>query len=383
MSMDDSVLMKMVWDRKKKASPTVEGRVELRLTYRRKQKYILTSVAVLPCHWKSGMVVGRRDAYELNESLAILMKNARQVVNDMQEAGSFVFDEVQVRLSALRARNMPMWRFFRQRAEVRSYGKGNTVRYRYNMFIDWLYGWGGIGCFEHITDKAIVDMDAALARRGLKESTRWYNYHKIFKALLADAVELGYLRRNPYRFLNICRHRNDSDTLDRRLTADELRRWREAEMPTEPLERVRDLFVFQCYTCMSYVDMADFEMRNLRNVDGAVMYSGRRWKTGKLFTFVLLPPALEVLRKYGGRLPMLSNVKYNYLLKVVAQAVGIDKRVTTHWARHTGATLLLNAGVSMETVAKVLGHSSTAVTRQVYAKLLDETVAREMLGIEF
>ena len=84
--MDDSVLMKMVWDRKKKASPTVEGRVELRITYHRKQKYILTSVSVLPCHWKSGMVVGRRDAYELNESLAILMKNVRQVVNDMQEA---------------------------------------------------------------------------------------------------------------------------------------------------------------------------------------------------------------------------------------------------------------------------------------------------------
>lgn len=380
--MDDSVLMKMVWDRKKKASPTVEGRVELRITYHRKQKYILTSVSVLPCHWKSGMVVGRRDAYELNESLAILMKNVRQVVNDMQEAGTFVFDEVPVRLSALRARNMPMWRFFRQRAEVRSYGKGPSVRYRYEMLIDWIYKWGVIGCFEDITDKVIVEMDAALARRGLKESTRWANYHKIFKALILDAVDLGYMQRNPYKFLHICRHRNDTDTLDRRLTAEELRRWRNSVMPTPALERVRDLFIFQCYTCMSYVDMSAFEMRNLRNVDGAVMYSGRRGKTGKPFTFVLLPPALEVLRKYSGRLPMISNVKYNLMLKIVAQAVAIDKRVTTHWARHTGATLLLNAGVSMETVAKVLGHSSTAITRQVYAKLLDETVAREMLGID-
>lgn len=52
-----------------------------------------------------------------------------------------------------------------------------------------------------------------------------------------------------------------------------------------------------------------------------------------------------------------------------------------HWARHTGATLLLNAGVDMETVAKVLGHTSTKITRSVYAKLLDDTVAREMAKV--
>ncbi len=108
------------------------------------------------------------------------------------------------------------------------------------------------------------------------------------------------------------------------------------------------------------------------------MYTARRGKTGVTFTFLLLPPALEVLRKYDGRLPILSNVKYNQYLKVVAQMAGVDKPLTTHWARHTGATLLLNAGVDMETVAKILGHTSTKITRSTYAKLLDDTVAREM-----
>ena len=56
----------------------------------------------------------------------------------------------------------------------------------------------------------------------------------------------------------------------------------------------------------------------------------------------------------------------------------INKPVSSHWARHTGATLLLNAGVGEEIVAKVLGHSTTKITKRVYAKLLDETVAREM-----
>ena len=67
-------------------------------------------------------------------------------------------------------------------------------------------------------------------------------------------------------------------------------------------------------------------------------------------------------------------MKYNEYLKIVAQTAGIDKPVSSHWARHTGATLLLNEGVPMQIVSKICGHSSTKITEQVYAKLLDETV---------
>ena len=78
--------------------------------------------------------------------------------------------------------------------------------------------------------------------------------------------------------------------------------------------------------------------------------------------------------KYEGKLPIISNVKYNLYLKTIAQAAGIDKKVSSHWARHTGATLLLNEGIDMKIVSKICGHSSTRITEQVYAKLLDETV---------
>ena len=78
----------------------------------------------------------------------------------------------------------------------------------------------------------------------------------------------------------------------------------------------------------------------------------------------------------------MSNQKYNDRLKILAMLAGIKKPVSSHWARHTGATLLLNSGVSIEIVAKILGHSSTKITREVYAKLLDETVADAMAGFE-
>ena len=113
-----------------------------------------------------------------------------------------------------------------------------------------------------------------------------------------------------------------------------------------------------------------------------MVYTGRRGKTHQEFSFLLLRPAREILKKYGHKLPLISNVKYNEYLKVVAQKAGIDKPLTSHWARHTGATILLNEGVDMEVVAKVLGHSSTRITRSVYAKLLDDTIVRELSKVD-
>lgn len=63
------------------------------------------------------------------------------------------------------------------------------------------------------------------------------------------------------------------------------------------------------------------------------------------------------------------------------QNAGIDRRVSTHWARHTGATMLLNEGVPLNIVSKICGHSSLRITEQVYAKLLDETVVDAVLSV--
>ena len=84
------------------------------------------------------------------------------------------------------------------------------------------------------------------------------------------------------------------------------------------------------------------------------VYVGNRAKTKQTFTIPLLSPAMAVLKKYQNKLPVISNVKYNEYLKVIAQAAGIDKPVSSHWARHTGATLLLNeGGMDLKTVAKI------------------------------
>ena len=86
--------------------------------------------------------------------------------------------------------------------------------------------------------------------------------------------------------------------------------------------------------------------------------------------------------KYEGQLPIISNVKYNLYLKTVAQYAGIDKPLSTHWARHTGATLLINEGVDAQIIKKICGHSSVKITEQIYAELLDETVVDAVQNLD-
>jgi integrase len=104
-----------------------------------------------------------------------------------------------------------------------------------------------------------------------------------------------------------------------------------------------------------------------------------RQKTNTAATIPLLRPAAEVLAKYGGeRLPVPSNQYYNRMLKQVAYMIGLQKHITTHVGRKTAGMILLQDGVSMTIVSRVLGHKSVSITEKHYAHVLADTVTNEM-----
>ena len=95
-----------------------------------------------------------------------------------------------------------------------------------------------------------------------------------------------------------------------------------------------------------------------------------------VFYIRMLPKAIEVAEKYGGRMPNLADQVCNSNLKTIANATGITKRLTTHVGRHTFATWMLRNGVPIEKVSKMLGHRRIAQTQR-YAKVLAEDVYKE------
>lgn len=384
--------LKLMFDRRGRATSTKEGAIELRITYDRKQRFATTGVRVLPRQWRRGRIVNRVDAYEMQNTLDMYVVRARKILNELMERGELdmntVVAEINGRQKARDRENVVEERellpYFRERTIIRTYGRSEDSKERYERFLRWFEKWGVMKTFKDVTEMNILKMDEVLAKKGkkgMRPYSKWNNYHRFLNSFIIDAIDDGLMRRNPYKRIHIEKDKK-SHGLEKYLTREELTRIEEIELPTEYLEHARDLFVFQTYTCLSYTDLAAFDAGKIIDVEGRKMYKGQRGKTKQGFVFLMMPKALEVLEKYEGRLPLMSNEKYNEYLKMIAVMVGVNKPVSSHWARHTGATLLLNAGVGMEVVSKILGHSSPRMTRQVYAKLLDETVMDAMERVE-
>jgi site-specific recombinase XerD len=373
--------VKLVYDRKKTASKQNRAAVELLITFERKKKYMNTGVKVLPQNWKDAKIVNLPDAEELNDSLDILLRDVRKVLNDMYKSGCVCLDEIPSMLKRMKNEGMTFLQFCEERMLVRQHGITEDSKERYERFMRFFRDWGKIKWFSDISDSKIVELDKVLDAKGLKPYSKWNNYHRFLNSFIIDAIDEGRIRRNPYRYVKIDKEKSKGG-IGKYLTKEEFDAIKSLSNLTESMERVRDLFVFQTYTCTAYTDLASFNPDLIEeDKKGRKIYVANRGKTDVEFTLLVLPDALRILEKYDGKLPIISNVKYNEYLKVLAQAAGIDKPISSHWARHTGATLLLNAGVEMEIVAKILGHSSTKITRAVYAKLLDSTVADAMESI--
>ena len=149
---------------------------------------------------------------------------------------------------------------------------------------------------------------------------------------------------------------------------------RKAEMPELKVEHARDLFVFSCYTGMAYCDVMAFDFKSMTIKCGDMYYiDGSRIKTGGVFFTPILPPAMEVLKKYDYKLPHMSNQKANEYLKIIRIQLNIRQNMTFHVARHSFATLALAHGIAIENVAKMLGHKNIKTT-QIYAKVLRKTL---------
>jgi site-specific recombinase XerD len=382
-------IFKLVFDRKKRASATKEGSVDLRITYDRIQRHVATGVRCLPKQWRNGSVVNRMDAIDMQQTLDTFVAKARRIVNEQMQAGTFDILTICPLISGKQKKEAgekvpakpPLMQFLNERATIRKYGLTKDSQERYDRFLRWFEQWGGMQTFGDITEINVLKMDEALVEKKLKQNSKWNNYHRFFNSFILDAIDEGLMNKNPYKRVHIDKEQ-ETDPLERCLTKEEVDRIAQLDPTTDYLRHAQDLFIFQSFTGLSYIDLSAFDANKLRIINGQYVYSGKRGKTNAKFTFMLMQPALNVLKKYGWKLPIMSNQKYNDRLKILAVMAGINKPISCHWARHTCATLLVNNGVTEEIVSKVLGHKSTKITRQVYAKLLDETVADAMSRVE-
>lgn len=373
--MPDYPSTRFVFDRKHTATESKKALIQIEILLNGKKKYISTGVKVFKNQWSPKMLVC--NTFEMN-ALNNRLKAAKGRIDNyiaglMEKGEAFTFEKLEKFLTIEDAKGSNFIDFVAKRIEERQDIRPSSKKTQFKI-VNSLLEFGKIQDFSDLTRANILDYDQFLHGKGIVQSTV-YSYHRVLKTYIYDAIRHELINSNPYLGLAFKRGETRKDMY---LNEDEFMELKDVHLSNNSLATVRDLFVLQCLTGLSFTDLMSFDWNKVCRVGDSYVIEDKRLKTGIEYCAVLLPDALEIVNKYHRRLPRFSNQQYNMRLKIVAEAAGIDKPIASHWGRRTCGMLLLNHGVSMETVAKVLGHASIKTTEQAYAKLLNTSVVREI-----
>ena len=365
--------VKIVFDRKGQAEKNGTGKIELYIYLSRGEKKYEVVGESDSASWESVAlgknIQSRKKHYEqiisamemLNEEMTI-DNFTKHIFTDEhpKQAPSNIYNGNDLRQSFVE--------FCREHMKSENLAK-NSVK-GFNVVFDSLEESGILMTLADLTPANVCAYDAWLRRNNTRTDYTIYGYHKKVSKYTKILWQLEMISSNPYAHVKFPRGKNKERNP---LIEEELLKMRNAKY-TGHIERARDLFVFMAYTGLAYCDMAAFNFDTMTEQHQDYTYIDRsRLKTGSNFFTPILPPAMEVLKKYNYKLPLISNQKANDYMHVMEADLHINKPISCHIARHSFATLMLSYNIPIEKVKRMLGHKNIATT-QIYAKILKKNV---------
>jgi site-specific recombinase XerD len=383
---------RFVFDRKNTATKKKSALIQVEVLLSGKKKYITTGVKVYKGEWNErSHVIGRNDSIDLNDRIETIKSVIDNHIKDLiKKQTAFDWDSFARFLESINTKHITFIDYINNRIKQRTDIRDSTKK-NHKKIPSSLMEFGKITTFEELTKQNIAEYYDWLLRREItkinKDGTERKvlmsdstacSYMKILRTYIHDAISHDLIDNDPSIGIKV--RRGEYQNV-RWLSVDEVHKIEQAEMPNGSLTRVRDLFIFMCYSGLAFSDMMDFSPEKIEKEGDYTYLYGKRKKTGNEYIVLVLPQIQALLDKYNYNMPKYSNQQFNHRLKEVVKAAGIDKPVSSHWGRHTAAMMFLNNGIRIETVAKILGHSSTKITEQVYASILKKTVAEEMKSL--
>ena len=238
---------------------------------------------------------------------------------------------------------------------------------------------------EEVTPKFLSSFDNYLRVEYNMANNHAMKIRQKLRTIYKVAIDNGWVSKNPFSTVKIHFEPVERDVL----TKSELTALIQTDMIFDRLEKMRDVFVFACFTGLAHCDVAGLTKENIITDEaGQVWLKTHRQKTSEVVDIPLLEIPQLIIKKYQGMkelngklLPTLTNSCSNLYLKEVAVRCGINKTLTFHMARHTFATTVtLSNGVPIESVAKMLGHRNIRTT-QIYAKVIKDKLAEDMSNL--
>lgn len=375
----------IVFDHRGRKSKDGMGAIEVRYDDGVKKYYINTGIRVRRENFVAGAVVNQVDAPELNDRLGIIYRRIQAELNRC------IMEGVEPDIEGIRRR---VWKPSDEESNIIDFileqegmmqVKSGTLKH-YATLRTRLSEFGEIVKWSDLTTENIYRWDAWLHTLKNKDGNPIsdggvYNYHKCLKAIISRAVLFDKITRNPYDLLKGKFKRGDVKRLQY-LTDEEMKAVEAIHpLPGSQMAIVRDLFVFQMHTGLSFADIQAFDFSQYQQINGKWINVGNRVKTGVQYITQLSSECLKILARYANQLPQIENGEYNRLLKYLGQVAGIEKPLHSHLARHSFATNMMANGAPIQNVAKMLGHTNIAQTQR-YAKVLIESIMGDFDKLE-
>ena len=382
--------------RKTKLKKSGETPIMLRITIEGQLTELQLKRDVMPTQWNQAKerCTGKdATSMEINRYLESVKLRLLDIHREMEDAGKFINPmEVKRRFLGLNEKHMMFFEIFQEHNDKcreligKDYAKvtisrfDTCLRYFKEMALKKY----------HLKDIPMKEISHAIiqdyihflkAQKDLQENTV-IRYMKVVKKITNMALANDWMEKDP--FINIRFH--EQEVHKEFLTKEELETMQNKVFDVPRLDLVRDIFLFQCFTGLAFIDVSELKAEHLVSDN----QGKARQKTQVMCNIPLLDIPLAILEKYEGNplakkkgtlLPVPCNQKLNSYLKEIADLCGIKKNLTTHTGRHTFSTIVALANnVSLENVAKMLGHTNTKMTQR-YAKVLDQSILRDMQNV--
>lgn len=367
--------------------------IMVRITVNGERVQLSTRQAVAPQKWDvaGGRVGGRGvEARRINETLELVRSRIVRCYDTLRTADEGVSpakikemylgaDSRRMLLAFFRSHNEEFERTVGVTRSRNTYYKYRCVCMHLANFIAEKYRCDDIP-LHAVDSRFVADFHRYIrCESRCKGNTVWV-YMIALKHIVMLARSRGHIARDPFLGYKL----RSEPTARSFLSLDEVRRIIALPLASPALRFVRDMFLFSCFTGLSYVDLRELRSENIETVDRELWLNTSRRKTGAAVSVRLFDLPRAIIARYssgardGQLFALPSNGWCNLCLRRIMKMSGIERRITFHSARHTFATsMTLSQGVAIETISKLLGHKNIRTT-QIYADVTHERLSSEM-----
>jgi integrase len=380
-----------VFNRQNKLKKNGTAQVEVCACLDRKRKYFGTGICIKPEMWdnkKKRIKTGAANAIQLNKQLNDFSQQIENYYIERLHTGkTFTLEWLCECMQGKEIRTFTD--FVRSEIESDKTNAPATIVNKRTTF-KALTEFKKVIQFDEVNFDFLKKFENYLITKGLGTNTI-NKYFRHMRGWQNSAINKDYFELNKYAFRKF--KAPTKSTTREYLEPSEILKIENLEFTPENrhLQKVKDMFLFACYTGLRFSDISAIEKESIKQRDGGAWLEITMQKTSeniKLPLYLLHNgKPIELLNKYEKAerkyyFDELTNQYVNRCMKEIADLSGINKRVTFHTARHTTATFLLYKGVAVTTVQKILGHKKLQTT-QIYSKVMDLTLTNELQRIEY